>query len=144
MKNLLLIISIFCCSFCFGQLPSSGKYCIDVVKSDNGKYYALYSDNTWKESTQATADVFKAVTNQVPPSTKITTNVNNYEITSPSPTKSTSPYTSRSSNSRYYKSEGTSNRRTTTSRTYIQGPRGGCYYINSRGNKTYVARSMCD
>ena len=29
------------------------------------------------------------------------------------------------------------------SRTYYRGPRGGCYYINSNGNKTYVARSMC-
>lgn len=26
---------------------------------------------------------------------------------------------------------------------YILGPRGGCYYINSRGNKTYVSRSLC-
>ncbi len=31
-----------------------------------------------------------------------------------------------------------------TTRTYHRGPRGGCYYINSNGNKTYVARSMCD
>lgn len=23
------------------------------------------------------------------------------------------------------------------------GPRGGCYYINSNGNKTYVDRSKC-
>ena len=23
------------------------------------------------------------------------------------------------------------------------GPRGGCYYINSNGNKTYVARNFC-
>lgn len=26
---------------------------------------------------------------------------------------------------------------------YITGPRGGCYYINRNGNKTYVDRSMC-
>lgn len=26
----------------------------------------------------------------------------------------------------------------------IRGPRGGCYYINSRGNKTYVDRSLCN
>ena len=24
------------------------------------------------------------------------------------------------------------------------GPQGGCYYINSNGNKTYVDRSECD
>ncbi|MGD1957729.1 MAG: hypothetical protein ACFB2Y_02690 [Fulvivirga sp.] len=28
-------------------------------------------------------------------------------------------------------------------RRYIRGPRGGCYYINSNGNKTYVDRSKC-
>lgn len=29
------------------------------------------------------------------------------------------------------------------SRTYIRGPRGGCYYINRNGNRTYVDRSLC-
>ena len=29
-------------------------------------------------------------------------------------------------------------------RQYIRGPRGGCYYINSNGNKTYVDRSFCN
>jgi hypothetical protein len=28
-------------------------------------------------------------------------------------------------------------------RVYQTGPRGGCYYINSNGNKTYVDRSLC-
>lgn len=32
----------------------------------------------------------------------------------------------------------------TESKGYIRGPRGGCYYINSRGNKTYVDRSLCN
>lgn len=27
---------------------------------------------------------------------------------------------------------------------YIRGPRGGCYYINSNGNKVYVDRSLCN
>lgn len=27
---------------------------------------------------------------------------------------------------------------------YIRGPRGGCYYINRNGNKTYVDRSLCN
>ena len=30
-----------------------------------------------------------------------------------------------------------------TSRSYYTGPRGGCYYINSNGNKSYVDRSLC-
>ena len=29
-------------------------------------------------------------------------------------------------------------------RNYTRGPRGGCYYVNSSGNKTYVDRSLCD
>jgi TolA-binding protein len=31
-----------------------------------------------------------------------------------------------------------------TSHYYIRGPRGGCYYINGNGNKTYVDRSLCN
>lgn len=33
--------------------------------------------------------------------------------------------------------------RSAQSRTYITGPRGGCYYINSNGNKVYVDHSFC-
>ncbi|MEI9947373.1 MAG: hypothetical protein WDN26_24570 [Chitinophagaceae bacterium] len=29
-------------------------------------------------------------------------------------------------------------------RNYIKGPKGGCYYINSSGNKQYVDRSFCN
>jgi len=31
----------------------------------------------------------------------------------------------------------------TAVRKYITGSRGGCYYINKNGNKTYVDRSLC-
>lgn len=34
--------------------------------------------------------------------------------------------------------------RTSSSTIYMTGPRGGCYYINSNGNKTYVSRSLCN
>lgn len=30
------------------------------------------------------------------------------------------------------------------SRTYIRGSRGGCYYINANGKKTYVDRNLCN
>lgn len=30
-----------------------------------------------------------------------------------------------------------------TGRTYQKGPRGGCYYLNSGGNKVYVDKSFC-
>ena len=42
--------------------------------------------------------------------------------------------------------ESTPEKKTKTSssgRTYIQGKRGGCYYINSKGKKSYVSRSKC-
>lgn len=35
-------------------------------------------------------------------------------------------------------------RRPATRGGYIRGPRGGCYYINRNGNKTYVDRSLCN
>lgn len=43
-------------------------------------------------------------------------------------------------------SSGRSTSRSTRSKSsqYIRGPRGGCYYINSNGNKTYVDRSLCN
>jgi len=34
--------------------------------------------------------------------------------------------------------------KTSTRRSYIRGPRGGCYYINRNGGKTYVDRSLCN
>jgi len=37
-----------------------------------------------------------------------------------------------------YKSQSTATRR------YIRGPKGGCYYINNNGKKTYVDRSYCN
>jgi hypothetical protein len=33
--------------------------------------------------------------------------------------------------------------RSSGTREYILGPRGGCYYINGNGNKTYVDHSFC-
>lgn len=35
-------------------------------------------------------------------------------------------------------------RRSAVRSSYIRGPRGGCYYINRNGNKTYVDRSLCN
>lgn len=29
-------------------------------------------------------------------------------------------------------------------KTLYQGPKGGCYYLNQNGNKTYVAREKCN
>ncbi len=50
---------------------------------------------------------------------------------------------SRGSNQKYFKQSNFKNRKKQL-RTYHKGPRGGCYYINSNGNKTYVSRSLCN
>ncbi len=34
--------------------------------------------------------------------------------------------------------------RPSSGRSYIQGPRGGCYYYSSSGRKVYVDRSLCN
>lgn len=145
MRGFILIISLLCSALCFAQTGTSIRRCMDVVKSDDGKYYALYSDNTWEESTYATAEVIKAINNKNKPTAKAASvATNTYGIASSSPTKSTTFSSKTSSSSRSYQSSRTSNSRKSTSRTYIRGPRGGCYYINSNGGKTYVDRSMCN
>ncbi|WP_430968312.1 SH3 domain-containing protein [Spongiimicrobium sp. 2-473A-2-J] len=55
---------------------------------------------------------------------------------------SASNYKSISASKKSY--SGKSTPRKYKSKTYYRGPRGGCYYINSNGNKTYVDRSMCN
>lgn len=41
------------------------------------------------------------------------------------------------------KETSTTGKTSTSSRTYSKGSRGGCYYLNARGNKVYVDRSLC-
>lgn len=38
----------------------------------------------------------------------------------------------------------TTRQKPSVNKNYIRGPRGGCYYINGNGNKTYVSRSLCN
>jgi len=42
------------------------------------------------------------------------------------------------------KAETPTNPKTQSDKKYIRGSRGGCYYINSYGNKTYVDRNLCN
>ncbi|MEM1336883.1 MAG: hypothetical protein AAGF96_03990 [Bacteroidota bacterium] len=60
-----------------------------------------------------------------------------------SPTSNSSSYRS-SIKSNKSRSSSYNTKKYRSSRTYYRGPRGGCYYINSNGNKTYVARSLCN
>lgn len=50
---------------------------------------------------------------------------------------------SQSNNSINY-STGNKSSATSDYRTYYRGPKGGCYYINSNGNKVYVDKSLCN
>jgi len=42
------------------------------------------------------------------------------------------------------KNPATSEKSDKSGRTYILGPRGGCYYLNANGRKTYVDQSLCN
>lgn len=42
------------------------------------------------------------------------------------------------------KEKSSKNKGSSPARSYIRGSRGGCYYINGNGGKTYVDRSMCN
>jgi len=47
-------------------------------------------------------------------------------------------------NSTNYTPTNTTTKTKSTGRTYYSGPKGGCYYINSAGKKTYVDHSYCN
>ncbi|MEC7263449.1 MAG: hypothetical protein VXW38_06885 [Bacteroidota bacterium] len=87
------------------------------VNSEYGEGYVFQYYTNYSKS--------KAVQNSISPSTSSLTKE-----------KSSNPASS-------YKSS-TRTKSYSTSRRYIRGPRGGCYYINSNGNKTYVDRSLCN
>lgn len=59
-------------------------------------------------------------------------------------TKNSSSVGNYNSSQKKYKNKKRKSSRNSYGRVYIRGPRGGCYYINSNGNKTYVDRSLCN
>jgi hypothetical protein len=64
----------------------------------------------------------------------------------PSPSAQVSPKpddSEMSADRKTYPGNTTYTQPSSSGRTYITGPRGGCYYINSSGNKTYVDHSFC-
>jgi len=87
------------------------------VKSDNGIYYALYSDNTWKESSHSTDQVIKAINNRKNPPAKEVSTADVYGIVSSSPTRTITSSNKSSSSAKSYQNSRISSRR--KSRTYI-------------------------
>lgn len=75
-----------------------------------------------------------------------TTPIEKRRTPTPMPTPSASPILDGESDLPYTaptESRAAETESSSGSNGYIRGPRGGCYYINSRGNKTYVDRSLC-
>jgi len=112
-----------------GVLTSEGIYC--KVKYEDHIGYIEHSDLVWSKELEKLKNEVKLNTS----------NQNSQQMgvySSSSSTKSSTKSntsSSRSSTSKYTPS---------TRRVYHTGPKGGCYYINSNGNKTYVDRSKCN
>lgn len=116
MNKLLPIIFLFLMS----NLVSAQQYAITTT----GDRVILNDDKTW---------------NYADENTKESGNLNETQ-SSASDTKVVSKSLSTKTP---IKKQSTTKKKTSSSRTYITGPRGGCYYINSSGNKVYVDRSLC-
>lgn len=86
-----------------------------AILSDGTSAQVAFGNNALTTVSQANPDIF--------PSATSASTLRRASITSPS---HTSPMHREQSYRRYY-----------------TGPRGGCYYINSNGNKTYVEHSYC-
>lgn len=113
------------------SLPKDSKL---LVTGNTGIYLHI-------ESEYGKGYISENLVNEQISATKISKNVSSYKA----PVKRS--YSSLSSqNKRTYskKASPRASYRSTSYRSYIRGPRGGCYYINSNGNKSYVSRSLCN
>ncbi len=107
-----------------------------IILEYNESYFAVcqgslcgYMNEIWIINNISTTEYIKSIQTEK----KFSTNF----ISTPSSFSSSAKSTN--SNSSSYKP--TRNR---SYRTYYSGSRGGCYYINSSGNKSYVSRSLCN
>ena len=111
---LMLLFSIYLQGNCYAQK----QYAITT----NGDRVTLYENNTWEYTDKN--------------ETKSETQINNFTSTSKS--------TNQTNKSTITSNKKTPKKKISSSRKYYTGPRGGCYYINSNGNKVYVDRSLCN
>ncbi|HDZ07080.1 hypothetical protein LCGC14_0166830 [marine sediment metagenome] len=88
-----------------------------------------YMSEIWIKSNATTSEFIKSIETEK----KLSTNFNSTPSSFSSSVKSTNSSSSSYKPNRYR-----------SSRTYYRGSRGGCYYINSSGNKSYVSRSLCN
>ncbi len=115
----------------YGSKPSNNikKY---YTSSSSGKnYYSLTSGNTYAKSGQQYTTSKKTYTTG---GKRYNTN-GKYTTSKKKRKKSSKRNYSNTSDGYKLKYQ--------TYREYHRGPRGGCYYINSNGNKTYVDRDYC-
>ncbi|MGO4920635.1 hypothetical protein [Maribacter spongiicola] len=88
-----------------------------------------YMSEIWIKSNDSTSEFIKSIDTEK----KLNNNLNN------TPSSFSTSIKSTNSSSSSYKPK-----RYRSSRAYYRGSRGGCYYINSSGNKSYVSRSLCN
>jgi len=102
------------------------------TEAENAGYRAAKNCSQPKPAGSSTADspVIQNASENKPPASKA--------ATKPMPTQE-QPITSAAPKPAAGQSE-----KPTGDRTYIKGSRGGCYYLNSSGKKTYVDRNLCN
>ncbi|SIQ86623.1 hypothetical protein [Maribacter ulvicola] len=88
-----------------------------------------YMSEIWIKRSSTTSEFTKSKETE----RKLTSGLKSKSISYSSSLKST-----KSSSTKY------KTKRYRSSKSYYRGPRGGCYYINSNGNKSYVSRSLCN
>ncbi|AUC75788.1 hypothetical protein [Olleya sp. Bg11-27] len=107
-----------------------------IILEYNESYFAVcqgrlcgYMNEIWIKNDSSISEFTKSIEKE----RKLSNGIN-----SNSPSYNSSLKSTKSNNSSY------KNKKYQNSRSYYRGPRGGCYYINSKGNKSYVSRSLCN
>ncbi len=172
MKKLFLIVFLFCFSLEFGysqekyvsvstlnlreNFSADSKIIGKLYKGDKVTIIAIFSESKWVQITTQSGEIGYVNSNYLTSQTSTSNTGSTYSSTSSSSYPTTSSSYSSTSNSSYsaprssYSTRRSSSRSSgykpkyRSSKTYYRGPRGGCYYINSNGNKTYVDRSLCN
>jgi len=132
MKNKLkYILLVFTLSLLVGKLSAQIQY----ATTAEGKKVVLKPNGTWEyaESKASSMNQLRSIKNAS----------SSHTTTASSSSRGSSARSIKSSSSPHTTTASSSSR-SSSSRSYTRGPRGGCYYINSNGGKTYVDWSMCN
>lgn len=106
-----------------------------IIGNRNSKIYHVPGCSTYAKVSAKNREIFKTEEEAIKAGYRISSGCQSSLPVEKRPrpeTKDTPPVSSSDSNNK------------SSDRTYIRGPRGGCYYINSSGKKTYVDKSLCN